>query len=130
MPAPVTVRPEIMSAEIVCYNCGASLAALTLPLSRRDMCPSCSVHVHVCRMCVAYDPRVTGQCREEDAEEVRDKERVNFCDWFSPAAGAYDSAGAERQARASADLDALFGDAAGDDEATDDAHAEAENLFK
>ena len=119
-----------MSTEIVCYRCGASLAALTLPLSRRDMCPSCSAHVHVCRLCINYDPQVTGQCLEDDAEEVLEKERVNFCDWFKPRGGAFDPSEQARQARAESELASLFGEADTDGPATDATLRKAEDLFK
>lgn len=99
-----------MTAELVCYRCGASLAALSLPLSRRDLCPGCSTELHVCRMCRHYDSQVPAQCREEDAEEVHNKENGNFCDWFQPLAGVFDSARAAEQGRAKAELDSLFGD--------------------
>ncbi len=119
-----------MSTEIVCYRCGASLAALTLPLSRRDMCPSCSAHVHVCRLCINYDPQVIGQCLEDDAEEVLEKERVNFCDWFKPRAGAFDPAQHARQARAESELASLFGDSDTDGPEPGAALSRAEDLFK
>ena len=121
-----------MSAELVCYNCNYSLAEFCLPLSRRDMCPSCSVHLHVCKMCVSYDPTVIGQCREDDAEEVLDKERLNFCEWFAPAAGAFDAGRSAEQAKAQADLDSLFGEepAAGERPGPDSLAEEAEKLFK
>ncbi len=48
-------------------------------------------------------------CREPTVDEVRDKQRANFCDLFSPDPGACErdpEAGA-RQARQ--DLQALFG---------------------
>ena len=50
--------------SLSCWRCGAALAKLTLPLSRLDECPSCSMPLHVCRMCVHYDPAVARQCRE------------------------------------------------------------------
>jgi len=119
-----------MSPQLRCYNCGAALDALTLPLSRRDMCPSCSVHVHVCRMCRHFDPQVTRQCREDDAEEVLDKKKVNFCEWFLPSPDAWDGTGDRREARARAELEALFG---GDGDAgapSDESVSEAEKLFR
>ena len=118
-----------MTIDMRCYNCGESLVALSLPISRRDMCPSCSVHLHACRMCTQFDPRVTGQCREEEAEEVLDKRKVNFCEWFQPSEQAWDGSSRTGEQRARAELDALFGDAdrpAGDD----DALTEAEKLFR
>ena len=99
-----------MSHNIACFRCGASLAALSLPLSRRDQCPECSADLHVCRMCLYFDRAVPRQCREDGAEDVQDKERLNFCDWFKPSPTAFDPA---RKAEADAAQDALaalFGD--------------------
>lgn len=60
-------------------------------------------------MCRSYDPRVAKKCREDDAEEVRAKEQANFCDYFRPRSGAFDSALASAEQRAKDQLAALFG---------------------
>ncbi len=60
-------------------------------------------------MCIYFDARVPRQCREDGAEEVREKDRLNFCDWFKPSEHAFD---ADRK----------------DEE--DDARSAAEDLFK
>jgi hypothetical protein len=60
-------------------------------------------------MCTYFDARVPRQCREDGAEEVREKDRLNFCDWFKPSEDAFD---ADRK----------------DEE--DDARSAAEDLFK
>ena len=78
-----------MVHDLRCYRCGASVAALTLPLARLDECPQCHVHLHVCRMCERYAPRKPKGCSEEDAIEVRDKKAANFCDYFKPTPRAY-----------------------------------------
>jgi hypothetical protein len=44
-----------MANEIVCWRCGASLAALALPLRRAEECPGCRSQLHVCKLCVHYD---------------------------------------------------------------------------
>ena len=119
-----------MADALACYRCGASLEKLSLPLSRRDECPECTVHLHVCRMCVFYDPEVPRQCREDDAEDVKDKEKVNFCEWFRPNPDAFDPALASAASRARSELDALFGDGPGAGASDDDALTEAEKLFK
>ena len=119
-----------MTDAILCYRCGTSLAALSLPLSRRDECPSCSASLHVCRMCSYFDPAVSDQCREDDAEHVRDKETANFCDWFSPAVGVFDAAGKQAADSASAQLDALFGGPDAETAEADQAQSAAEALFK
>ena len=120
-----------MPDELICYRCGTSMAALSLPLSRRDQCPACSADLHVCRLCEFFDPAVPRQCREDGAEDVKDKERPNFCDWFKPAAGRFDRSAAQAATRSRQALDALFGgaDSAGDD-AVDDALDRAKDLFR
>jgi hypothetical protein len=116
-----------------CYRCGTDLARLTLPLSRRDLCPSCRVDLHVCLMCRFYDKHVPEQCTEDDAVEVREKAKANFCDYFKPNPDAYVAGGMDAQRRAEADLEALFGNPSsqpesGPPDSTLSAHAEA--LFK
>ncbi len=94
--------------EILCWKCGASLAALSLPFGRRDECPACRAELHVCRMCRFYDTRKARSCAEPVAEEVTDKTRSNFCGYFQAAAGAWQPhSGDADQARAA--LEALFG---------------------
>lgn len=99
-----------MSHNIACYRCGASLAALSLPLSRQDQCPECSADLHVCKMCLHFDERVPRKCREDGAEDVTEKERTNFCDWFKPSEKAFDPARKSQADAAQDALAALFGD--------------------
>jgi hypothetical protein len=99
-----------MAHNICCYRCGASLASLSLPLSRQDECPGCGVYLHVCKMCRHFDPKVPRQCREDGAEDVTDKDRLNFCDWFAPSDSAFDAKRKEEEDQAKSALDALFDD--------------------
>jgi len=126
-----------MPESLNCYRCGVSLDSLSLPLSRQDQCPECFVYLHCCRMCEYFDPSVAEQCLEDDAEEVKNKEGANFCDYYRPTGGAHDPryAGAEAQARSH--LDALFGGEQGGDgdedsadQNDDDADPAAEDLFR
>ena len=120
-----------MVTPLQCYRCGASLADLPLPLGRMDECPACATQVHVCRMCIFFDPQVPKQCREDDAEEVREKSRPNFCDYFKPSAEAHDPSFAAAEQQSRDQLDSLFGggeSSSGDD--GDDAASAAEDLFK
>jgi ribosome-binding protein aMBF1 (putative translation factor) len=98
-----------MAHDLVCWKCGASLAALSLPLMRRDECPKCHAELHVCRMCVDYDTRVAKQCREPTAEEQNDKTRANFCGHFKPRPGAYVAPNTGEVDKARAELEKLFG---------------------
>lgn len=112
-----------------CYRCGASLADLSLPFSRLEECPDCENYLHVCRMCVYFDPGVPKQCREDDAEEVQEKERANFCEWFKPNKSAFDPAYSAAETRAKDELASLFGDES-QEESADDGLSDADKLFK
>jgi hypothetical protein len=100
-----------MAHDLICWRCGGSLAAISLPLRRREECPACRAELHVCRMCTSYDPLVAKKCRQEDAEEVKTKDQANFCDYFRPRPGAFDSAQEATEQRAKDQLAALFGGA-------------------
>jgi hypothetical protein len=118
--------------SLVCWKCGNSLADLSLPLRRLDECKKCSAELHVCKLCEFYSVAVAKHCRETVAEEVKDKERANFCDYFKPQPNAYSTRSQDAAAKAKADLDAMFGGAkpaAGEPSAADKAKAELEKLF-
>ncbi len=128
-----------MSEQLHCYRCGTSLESLSLPLGRLDECPECHAELHVCRMCRHYNPAVPRACTEDDALDVRDKDRANFCDYFKPSPDAGDSAEWRAEQKAREQLKALFGEdsggtepAAGDATSTADAEAlrRAEALFR
>jgi hypothetical protein len=98
-----------MSHDLVCWQCGAALAVLSLPLRRLEECPRCRAELHVCRMCVEYDTRVATACREPTAEEVRDKTHANFCDHYKPRSAAYVAPDTSAAERARSELEKLFG---------------------
>ncbi len=98
-----------MTNTLVCWKCGAALADQPLPLSRLAVCSKCRAYLHACRLCVSYDPSLTRKCREQDAEEVADKERANFCGYFKARPGAYRPGGEARTQAARTQLGDLFG---------------------
>ena len=123
-----------MTSALVCWNCGTSLADELLPLARLAECRVCRAELHVCRLCEFYDPRVARSCREPVAEEVQEKTRANFCDYFQIRPGAYVAPDAAQARQAKAQLEALFGDASGEDSErllseTDAARKNLEGLF-
>lgn len=97
-----------MDHGLRCWNCGRSLAELTLPLLRLEECKSCRAEQHVCRMCKLYDTSVAKHCRETVADEVKDKTRANFCDYFQPSADAYKPGDQAVADQAKSELEALF----------------------
>ena len=99
-----------MTLSLVCWKCGASLDALPHPLSLRAECPACRTDLHICRMCEFYDTRVSKNCREPIADEVKEKERVNFCGYFRIRPNAYQARdNTAPLATTRTQLDALFG---------------------
>lgn len=126
-----------MSHSAVCWHCGASLSQLTLPLSRVDVCRQCRAELHVCRQCIFHDVSVAKQCREPIAEEVRDKQRANYCDYFVIRNDAFQPVATEAVQQARSQLDALFGGAnsvtdsvTGQQTAADAARSALNDLFK
>ena len=59
-------------------------------------------------MCQNYDVSVPTKCREDDAEEVIEKERPNFCDWYLPSPDAFEPDGLRDENKAKAELATLF----------------------
>jgi hypothetical protein len=112
-----------------CWRCGASLTELTPPIERRDECPACRAQLYVCKFCEFHNPRVAKQCREPVADEVKDKERANFCGYFKPNPHAYVPADTSAANRAKADLDTLFGGAGSGADAASSAKSELDKLF-
>ena len=88
-----------------------------------------------------YDVSEPNSCKEEDALEVTEKERANFCDYFNPNPKAYTPGFVESQDKALSELTALFSNSGETDkenvsldESSDtpenDVLSRAEDLFK
>lgn len=92
-------------AAFLCFSCGKSLS-LSAGVSRRDECPHCRADLHVCKNCQFYDSNAYNECREPQAEVVREKERSNFCDFFQ--AGAQNGQGGSCKNDLMASAEALF----------------------
>ena len=102
-----------MNKQAQCWKCGTSVEAHLLVPGRRVArlaeCTHCRAELHVCRACEFYDTQVARHCRETIAEEVKDKTRANFCDYFQYREDAYQP---------------------GDDSAAEMARKSLEDLFK
>lgn len=98
-----------METQLVCWKCGALLDDIPLPLARLAECLVCCTELHVCLSCEFYDTRVAKHCRETIAEEVKDKARANFCDYFQLRANAFQPHDDTEERAARSQLDALFG---------------------
>ena len=56
-------------------------------VGRRETCAHCGWDLHVCYNCQHYDQSAYNECRETQAERVLEKDKSNFCDYFSPSQG-------------------------------------------
>ncbi len=104
-----------VSDPLSCWQCGNILKNIILPMSRREECPLCSADQHVCKMCKEFDGR--NNCSEARAEDVSDREKSNFCDYFSPSGevsvkASGQQARKQKESDAKAQLAALFGEEA------------------
>ena len=95
-----------------CYFCGKDLDP-KMRIVRDSECPSCGRDLHACVQCRHFDRNAHNMCREPQAEWVTDRDRRNFCEYFSlnPAGKAgTGKAGAagNRASTARSKLDQLF----------------------
>jgi hypothetical protein len=91
-------------------------------------------------MCQFYDPPLPEAGAEDDALEVTEKSRANFCDYFKPNADAFTPGEIAAEAAAKQSFGALFGDdtscgsvagdSSEDSSAAEDPMRDAESLFK
>ncbi|MDR2104118.1 MAG: hypothetical protein LBP42_08465 [Treponema sp.] len=66
----------------MCWYCGAPVQEEE-PFGRSLRCSSCGKDLRSCRNCRFYLPGGRGDCSESQTDPPSDKERANFCDWFS-----------------------------------------------
>jgi hypothetical protein len=112
-----------------CRHCGAP-APYGESVPRDAECASCGHDLRACVQCRHHDPAYHNACRETEADPVTDKERRNFCEFFSPNPAAFRAGESKsRQAEARARLEGLFG--GGKAKASgEDARSRLESLFQ
>ena len=70
----------------MCWKCSLPIDG-TKEIFRSSTCPECGADLHSCRNCKFYEVGAHYDCHETIDELVTDKERSNFCDYFSAKAG-------------------------------------------
>ena len=98
--------------EYLCFHCGKDSGVTSATqVARKDVCPHCDRDLHVCLNCLHYDRSAYNQCREPQAERQVDKDRSNFCDFFSYRPGSCAPSGttATKTPNIKKNLDDLFG---------------------
>ena len=74
-----------------------------------EICPHCRADLHCCLNCRFFDEHAQNKCRESSAEWVSDREKNNFCEYFSFRDSAEAGRREKEQQEARAKLEALFG---------------------
>ncbi len=67
--------------QFTCFACNNKVH-IPQDFGRREECPSCHEDVHACKNCEFYEVSSYNECRETQAEVVKEKERANHCDYF------------------------------------------------
>ena len=92
---------------MTCFFCGRQIDTRER-VGFRDSCPGCDRPLHACRNCNFYDLKYHNECRETQAERVVDKDRANFCEYFTPSMGRAGAAGVSAKSAAASKLEELF----------------------
>jgi len=91
--------------NITCKSCGKSFNVDGI--SMREECPHCSADIHACVYCKFYNKSAYNECKEPQADRVVDKNRNNFCDYFSFSSDGVSSVPFNKAAYLK-ELDSLF----------------------
>ena len=90
-----------------CAFCGEEIK-IKGKVGRQDTCPHCHRDLRCCKQCGFYDTSAYNDCREVSAERIIEKERANFCDYFSPKGEKSVVGSYKRTKDAKEALEALF----------------------
>ena len=90
-----------------CHNCGHQFGPHD-EIYRSTVCPECGRDVKVCLNCRFYAPGQHWDCHETIDEQVKDKDRANFCSWFKMS-DADETANADNHPGARDAFNNLFG---------------------
>ncbi len=92
-----------------CYSCGTEVPAETAR-QRSALCVKCGKELKVCLNCRFYTPGAHWDCAENIGELVKEKDRSNFCDWFSAKPpGGLVLGSSDKKSDAKKRFDDLFG---------------------
>ena len=75
-----------MPLDVQCFSC--KKITRWENITRRDECSHCKADIHVCLNCQFFSESHHHQCRETQAEYVKEKDRANFCEYFSPSSSS------------------------------------------
>ena len=92
---------------LICHSCGKEVK-FQGGVSRQEICAHCRCELHCCLNCSLYDEYAQNKCREAAAEWVNDREKNNFCEYFTFKEATGGGRGRREREEALAKLEALF----------------------
>jgi hypothetical protein len=91
------VNEEIFE-DVKCFSCHkVTDLELGKKILRHEECPHCGAAMHCCKMCKYYDISAYNECRESIAERIVDKEKPNFCEFFTLKGNSEESDDRDKQ---------------------------------
>lgn len=90
-----------------CSHCGRELK-IEAKIRREEVCPACGEYLHCCLNCKFFTSSFSRACSEPQAEEIRDREKANFCGFFVFGQGKPASSPRDAAAGARAQFESLF----------------------
>ena len=94
---------------MICWKCKKEIDVTEV--HRSTECPLCKADLRCCKACKFYSPGSHYDCKENVDSSVTEKEKANFCDFFSVNTSlSAGGSGSEDKAKAAKDaFNALFG---------------------
>jgi hypothetical protein len=89
----------------LCHACRKEVV-FKARVGRGDTCPHCEAELRCCLNCSFYDLHYANACREPHADLVEEKDRANYCEYFSFNPEVKKQERARQSART--ELEALF----------------------
>jgi len=66
----------------ICHHCQKAVEVERI-VPRLASCPHCDSDLHCCLNCALFSEHAPNKCKEPQSEQVSDRERANFCDFFT-----------------------------------------------
>ncbi len=67
---------------MICWKCSNQKDLPDKP-GRLETCPKCNSFLHCCLNCKFYDKNAHHECKEPQAEFVKEKPGANYCGYFA-----------------------------------------------
>lgn len=91
---------------MICWKCRKEISISSV--TRESECPFCGCDLKTCKGCKFYSKDSHFECKESVSDPISDKERRNFCEYFS-ACTTFISKNDDKAKAAKDAFNALFG---------------------